>query len=164
MSVEQLLENPQLEGMACIACGGVRAAPADGTAIEGVCLACWNGFEMGRRKLIKQSTIENDFNKFLARRIHTTAKRYGQTKILGRCEAISKWVQGGSRGYQCARPATMQRDGRNVCGRHGTIALRNDYVGANLIDPYQVLQDLIVRVGMADERFAALIRDAAARL
>lgn len=154
------------DGVPCRACGAVLA-PAHDNAF-GLCAHCWTqaclfvGAEEDLRRHGggRGQPTDEDVTAWLGSKLVKDLKRLERTGLSSRCEAISGWAYGRP-GTQCAKVATDTRDGHFVCYRHAN-ATAPVYVGDEQSDPYIVLRDLMARLRVKDERFAAIIREVAA--
>lgn len=163
---------PDTRGVACRACGAVRAPAGK----HGVCGNCWDDYQHYWRNAASKEFFEDGgflrteveydetmFNQWLANRLVRTIKRASKFGVAERCQAISNW-QYGRRGYQCAMPAIMQRDGRWVCHAHGRRAKEVAYVdGSEVTDWYECLESVVRQLSEADERFAQAVLTACAK-
>lgn len=150
------------DGISCRACGAVWACPPEKEDhFQGVCATCNNRFSVGFKE-DRDPTID-DFNAFLMRRIQLDLKRIRRTGFAGRCEAISAGNY--TSGYQCAMSATMEKEGRRVCASHGDPSCKTSYVdSAHVIDPWLILQQLLIDLGKADSGFRGAVLTAAKSL
>jgi hypothetical protein len=146
-----------IDGIACRSCGAVRA-PHHIYSRPDVCDNCWGKFLYARKSIESPGKIEDDFTKWLARKLILDLKRLEKNGVIGRCEAVSDWMYG-RRGYQCAHNAVAIRGGHRVCGLHRN-ANAPDYESGGSGDPYVILEHLVRRLIAVDARFLGAISKA----
>lgn len=139
-------------GVACRTCGAVRGprSESNNDGLElGVCENCWRAFNRWRDE--RTPATEDDFNRWLARKLFLDLRRLQQTGVVGRCEAVSDWMYG-RRGQQCALPAMTRKDGHLVCGQH--LSARNPAFveTTDPHQPYQMLEVIVSRLVKVDRR------------
>lgn len=145
------------EGVPCRACGAVLAAKSDNE--YGLCLTCWRSvqsaagvhFDMRRNTQKVPRDMGMEVASWLARKLMRDMRRTHDGYMVGRCEAISNWIEG-QPGSQCAKSATEWREGHKVCARHAR-ATSPVYVGSDKSDHYAVFTHLIASLCRKDEAF-----------
>lgn len=137
--------------MACRACGATRAPRAEDPSL-GICGNCYNQF---RYSVGKHGPLDVDaFNAWLARRLYLDLRRYEQTGVIGRCEAVSEWkfdAEAKARGHQCGHRAIRLRDGRRVCALHAS-ATAPRYATEAPIDGYDHMREIMTRLARIDPK------------
>jgi hypothetical protein len=131
--------------------------PREPNPLPGVCGNCWGRFT----HYCGDDPSADNFNKWLARQLHHTAKRLRTYGVTGRCEAVSGFIYG-NRGLQCGSPAVTTRDGRRVCHSHGRVALAVEYVDESNEDVYDTFRHLIATLAKEDARFFECVQEAVA--
>lgn len=143
--------------VACRACGALEAGPEDANGY-GLCESCFRRYlkycRMGER-----SDSENEANIWIARQLFLSARRLEKFGVTGRCEAITDGSrveylanQGARSGFQCARQATMLRDGRRCCNSHGKTAHLVLFVESSG-NPYDEFGRIVWQMARIDRRF-----------
>lgn len=157
------------EGRPCRACGAVLG-PISSNGYD-LCGNCWTSVKMSCGVSVHlsrkddgrpvSSVTQADVNSWLAGKLLKDLKRLTNTGMVGRCEAVSGWGYGNP-GAQCAKSATLMRDGHKVCGKHHG-ATAPVYVGDDSVNYYSVCRDIMVELAGVDGDFADVVRQVAAR-
>lgn len=143
-----------LDGVACRACGAVRAPRASDGALPNVCGDCWRRFQRNRK--LSVGALDDDFTLWLSSRLLIDLRRIGRTGVAGRCQAISRWTYGNF-GFQCARSATLIRGAYRVCEKHAAATAPKFLNDDPERDPYQIMEGLMRAIAQRDARFADML-------
>lgn len=156
------------DGVGCRNCGAVQAAP-ETAADYGMCESCQSRY-LKYCRYGNHPDNEISANVWIARQLFLSARRLQKFGVTGRCEAITDGSRiefltsrGPRSGYQCARQATLLRDGRKVCAMHGKIALRILFVETGGDDnAYGEFGRIIKELSLIDQNFLVAAEQAVA--
>lgn len=153
--------TPREDGVVCRACGAANAPPCDhdNEGLElGVCEHCWRSFK--RSGYDADETIEEGFNRWLARKLFLDLRHMERTGVTGRCEAVSNWLEYRP-GYQCAAKASVRRrDGRLVCWKHFGATDPGFVDTADHNQPYEMFRAMVSRLIKKDHKLLDTLAEA----
>lgn len=151
----------ELDVVACRACGAVRDARAQSSNDEielDVCAMCWAAFDRWRSKH-GDGITEQDFDRWLARKLLLDLRLLERTGVVGRCQAMSDWLYKDRQGKQCALKAIAKlRDGHLVCGQHLRRSEGPKHTKLRFVEddgswePYDFLGAIVYRLVKRDEK------------
>jgi hypothetical protein len=155
--VPELLDS--IDGVACRACGAVRAPRGP---YDGLCGTCWRKIGYSDAKEYTGSPEQDaQINLWLARKLELDLRHLDKFRVTGRCEALSQrneWT-GERLGYQCGRKAITTRDGFKVCHQH-KFSPAPHYINSPSSDPYADIGSLVERLCRIDRRLRKTLREA----